>query len=174
LAPEGDHLGVFVVQAGLGVQARVEDYKKAHDDYSAILLEAIADRLAEACAEWLHHQVRTKIWGYADKESLSSDELHQEKYTGIRPAPGYPACPDHTEKETIFELLDARAQLGVNLTESMAVQPASAVSGWFFAHPDSQYFGVGKIGDDQLKNYAERKGWSLETARRWLRPNLNT
>jgi len=174
LAPQDDHIGCFVVQTGLGVQKRVDAYKQAHDDYRAILLESLADRLAEACAEWLHHHVRTTLWGYAKEEAFSPKELHREKYTGIRPAPGYPACPDHTEKEEIFRLLEAREKLGVNLTDSMAVQPASAVSGWFFSHPEAQYFGVGKIGEDQLEDYAKRKGWDLETARRWLQPNLTT
>ena len=168
----GDHLGCFVVQAGAGVRERVQAYKNAGDDYNAILLESLADRLAEACAEWLHHKVRTQIWGYAPEESASSDDLISENYIGIRPAPGYPACPDHTEKRTLFSLLDAPDTVGVSLTDSMAMLPSAAVSGWYFAHPEARYFGVGKIGADQLEDWAERKGMSLDEAARWLRPNL--
>ena len=132
----------------------------------------MADRLAEACAEWLHHKVRTQLWGYAPEESASSEDLISENYIGIRPAPGYPACPDHTEKRTLFSLLDAPDTVGVSLTDSMAMLPSAAVSGWYFAHPEARYFGVGKIGADQLEDWAERKGMSLDEAARWLRPNL--
>ncbi|MEC7242755.1 MAG: methionine synthase, partial [Myxococcota bacterium] len=172
LHPDQDHLGCFVVQAGAGVKERVDIYKDAGDDYNAILLEALADRLAEACAEWLHHKVRTELWGYAPKENASSDDLISEKYVGIRPAPGYPACPDHTEKRTLFDILEASSSLGVSLTESMAMLPSAAVSGWYFAHPEAHYFGVGKIGADQLEDWAERKGFDVNEAARWLRPNL--
>ena len=172
LHPQQDHLGCFVVQAGAGVKERVHAYKEAGDDYNAILLEALADRLAESCAEWLHHKVRTTLWGYAPKEDTSSDDLISEKYIGIRPAPGYPACPDHTEKSTLFEVLEASSRLGVSLTESMAMLPSAAVSGWYFAHPEAQYFGIGKIGADQLEDWAERKGLDVDEAARWLRPNL--
>ena len=171
ISEDDDHLGCFVVQAGQGVRERVEAFKADGDDYNAILLESLADRLAEACAEWLHHHVRSALWGYSDSKA-TPEGLIAENYQGIRPAPGYPACPDHTEKETLFSALEAQKHLGVSLTESMAMQPSAAVSGWYFAHPDSQYFGVGKIGSDQLEDWAERKGLSLDQATRWLRPNL--
>jgi 5-methyltetrahydrofolate--homocysteine methyltransferase len=167
-----DYIGAFVVTAGLGVPERVAAFKKANDDYSAILLEALADRLAEAFAERLHQRVRKEFWGYAPDESLTSEELIKEHYKGIRPAPGYPACPDHTEKATLWELLDPEARAGVALTESYAMWPGASVSGWYFAHPESRYFSVGHIGKDQVKEYAARKGWSLQEAERWLAPNL--
>jgi 5-methyltetrahydrofolate--homocysteine methyltransferase len=168
-----DWVGAFVVTAGGGVAERAAALEAENDDYGAILLKALADRLAEAAAEWLHRHVRTGPWGYAAAEALNPGQLIAEEYRGIRPAPGYPACPDHTEKATIFSLLDAPARTGVTLTESMAMWPAASVSGLYFAHPDARYFGVGKIGRDQLGDYAARKGWDAETALRWLRPVLD-
>ena len=167
-----DYVGGFAVTAGHGCADRAEDFKKAHDDYSAIMVEALADRLAEAFAEYMHAQVRKTHWGYAPEEALSNEDLIAEGYRGIRPAPGYPACPDHTEKETLFRLLDATEQAGIALTESFAMWPGAAVSGLYFSHPDSTYFGVGKIGRDQVADYAQRKGMDLKTAERWLAPNL--
>ena len=167
-----DHVGAFAVTAGLGAQDRIMAFKADNDDYSAILLEAIADRLAEAFAERLHHLVRTEFWGYSPDEDLDNEALIKEQYAGIRPAPGYPACPDHTEKLTLFGLLDATERAGIELTESMAMWPGAAVSGWYLAHPDSQYFVVGRVGRDQVEEYAARKGWSLAEAERWLGPNL--
>jgi 5-methyltetrahydrofolate--homocysteine methyltransferase len=175
VAPAGsglpDHVGAFAVTAGIGLPAKVKEFRDALDDYSAILLEALADRLAEAFAERLHQRVRTEFWGYSD-ESLTNDDLIAERYRGIRPAPGYPACPDHTEKETIWRLLDVEANAGIELTESMAMWPGAAVSGMYYSHPESQYFVVGRLGRDQVADYAERKGWSLAEAERWLSPNL--
>jgi 5-methyltetrahydrofolate--homocysteine methyltransferase len=170
LSPDGDYLGGFAVTAGIGLDAIVEAYEKDLDDYHSILAKAIADRLAESFAETLHMQLRKKYWGYAPNENLSNHELIREKYRGIRPAPGYPACPDHTEKTTLFQLLEAEKTLGMQLTESMAMLPTASVSGWYFAHPEARYFGLGKIGRDQLADYARRKGWSLETAEKWLSP----
>ncbi len=167
-----DHIGAFVVTAGLGSTDQVMAFKADNDDYSAILLEALADRLAEAFAERLHERVRREFWGYAADERLDNAALIAESYRGIRPAPGYPACPDHTEKATLFDLLDATAVTGVQLTESMAMWPGASVSGWYFAHPDSQYLVVGRLGRDQVQDYAERKGWTLAEAERWLSPNL--
>jgi 5-methyltetrahydrofolate--homocysteine methyltransferase len=167
-----DHVGGFAVTAGHGTQERIAAYRAELDDYSAILLESLADRLAEAFAERLHQRVRTEFWGHADGEQLSNDELIRERYTGIRPAPGYPACPDHTEKSTLWQLLDVEANTGITLTESMAMWPGAAVSGWYFAHPQSQYFVVGRLDRDQVADYAERKGWTLAEAERWLSPNL--
>ena len=167
-----DHVGAFSVTAGLGIEERLLAFKADHDDYSAILLESLADRLAEAFAERLHEKVRRELWGYAPDEHLDMDELIREKYRGIRPAPGYPACPEHTEKETLMALLGGEERTGITLTESMAMWPGASVSGWYFAHPDSQYFVVGRLGRDQVESYAERKGWDLRTAERWLGPNL--
>ncbi len=167
-----DFVGGFAVTAGIGAQERVAELKAAHDDYNAILLESIADRLAEACAERLHEHARTTLWGYAPEEKLDNRGLLKEQYDGIRPAPGYPACPDHTEKSTLWELLDVADSVGIELTESMAMWPGASVSGWYFSHPDSQYFVVGRLGPDQVADYAERKGWDLDTAHRWLAPNL--
>ncbi|HEV7145529.1 MAG TPA: methionine synthase [Pedococcus sp.] len=167
-----DHIGAFAVTAGLGAQDKIMEFKAAMDDYSAILLEALADRLAEAFAERMHERVRHEFWGYAPDEHLRSDDLIAERYVGIRPAPGYPACPDHTEKELLWDLLKVREQTGIELTESMAMWPGAAVSGWYFSHPQSQYFVVGRIGRDQVEEYAERKGWTLTEAERWLAPNL--
>ncbi|MDH3198697.1 MAG: methionine synthase, partial [Candidatus Krumholzibacteria bacterium] len=169
---ERDHVGAFVVTAGEGVDALVRDLEAAHDDYTAILAKALADRLAEALAERMHERVRAELWGYVGGEALSNDELIREAYQGIRPAPGYPSCPDHTEKRTLFALLDAEARTGVRLTESYAMWPAASVSGYYFAHPAAHYFGVGRIGRDQVVDYARRKGWKVAEAERWLAPNL--
>jgi len=147
-------------------------FKADNDDYSAILLEAIADRFAEAFAERLHQRVRKEIWGHAADEDLDNEALIAEKYSGIRPAPGYPACPEHTEKGTLFELLSVTGRTGIELTDSMAMWPGAAVSGWYFGHPDSQYFVVGRLGRDQVEDYAKRKGWTVAEAERWLGSNL--
>ncbi len=167
-----DHVGAFAVTAGLGSEQKVAEFKAALDDYSAIMLEALADRLAEAFAERLHERVRTEFWGYAPDEDLDGDALIAEKYRGIRPAPGYPACPEHTEKQTIWDLLDVEDAIGVRLTESMAMWPGAAVSGLYFSHPQSQYFVLGRVGRDQVADYAARKGWTVAEAEKWLAPNL--
>jgi 5-methyltetrahydrofolate--homocysteine methyltransferase len=167
-----DFVGAFAVTAGLGSEAKVAEFKAALDDYSAILLEALADRLAEAFAERLHQRVRTELWGYAPDERLDNEQLIKEAYVGIRPAPGYPACPEHTEKQTIWRLLDVEARTGIRLTESMAMWPGASVSGLYLSHPQSQYFVVGQIGRDQVEDYAARKGWTVAEAERWLAPNL--
>ena len=166
-----DYIGAFAVTTGTKVEDLATAFEAENDDYRAIMVKALADRFAEACAEHMHHVVRTDLWGYSEEE-FSNDELIKERYQGIRPAPGYPACPDHTEKETIFELLDATDRIGVSLTESFAMTPAAAVSGLYFAHPESRYFGVRQIGTDQLEDYAERKGMSTEEAAKWLAPVL--
>ena len=168
-----DYLGAFAVTAGIGVEEKVKEFLAAHDDYSAILVKALADRLAEAFAEHLHRLVRTDYWGYAADERLSNAELIAEKYRGIRPAPGYPACPDHTEKATLFGLLDATRNAGIALTDSFAMGPAASVSGFYIAHPEARYFAVGKIERDQVADYAHRKGMDLAAAERWLAPILN-
>ncbi|MBB3044739.1 5-methyltetrahydrofolate--homocysteine methyltransferase [Nocardioides soli] len=167
-----DHVGAFAVTAGLGSVERIMKFKEELDDYSAILLEALADRLAEAFAERLHQRVRTEFWGYDSGETLANEDLIAEKYRGVRPAPGYPACPEHTEKQTLWRLLDVHANTGIELTESMAMWPGAAVSGWYFSHPQSQYFVVGRLGRDQVADYAERKGWTMPEAERWLSANL--
>ncbi|MBF4163086.1 methionine synthase [Nocardioides acrostichi] len=176
VAPVGsglaDHVGAFAVTAGIGLPERVQQFKDDLDDYNAILIEALADRLAEAFAERLHQRVRTEFWGYAADESLDNESLIAERYAGIRPAPGYPACPDHTEKLTIWSLLDVEASTGIELTESMAMWPGASVSGIYYGHPDAQYFVVGRLGRDQVADYAGRKGWSLTEAEKWLSPNL--
>lgn len=176
VAPVGsgiaDHVGAFAVTTGIGLEERVKAFRADLDDYNAILVEALADRLAEAFAERLHQRVRTEFWGHVPEEQLSNEDLIAEKYTGIRPAPGYPACPDHTEKETIWSLLDVEANTGIKLTESMAMWPGAAVSGLYYSHPESQYFVVGRLGRDQVADYAERKGWTLAETERWLSPNL--
>ena len=174
VAPPGidDYVGAFAVTAGMGSSEKVAEFKKANDDYNAILLESLADRFAEAFAERLHERVRTDLWGYASGENLDVEQLIKERYRGIRPAPGYPACPDHTEKETLWRLLDAERTTGIVLTESYAMWPGASVSGWYFAHPDSRYFSVGRINRDQAADYARRKGWSLQKAEKWLAPNL--
>lgn len=163
-----DYIGGFVVTTGLGIEAHVTRFEKEHDDYNSIMLKALADRLAEAFAEKLHKDVRTNYWGYSQNEALSNDELIKENYRGIRPAPGYPACPDHTEKIALFKLLDATKLTGVNLTESLAMFPAASVSGWYFSHPDAKYFGLGKIGKDQVEAIAKRKNYSFDEMERWL------
>jgi 5-methyltetrahydrofolate--homocysteine methyltransferase len=167
-----DWVGAFAVTAGLGSTAKITEFKAALDDYSAILLESLADRLAEAFAERLHQRVRTEFWAYEADESLDNESLIHEKYVGIRPAPGYPACPEHTEKQTIWELLDVKANTGIELTESMAMWPGASVSGLYFSHPQSQYFVAGQLGRDQVEDYAKRKGWTTATAEKWLSPNL--
>jgi 5-methyltetrahydrofolate--homocysteine methyltransferase len=167
-----DWVGAFAVTAGLGSQDKIIEFKAALDDYSAILLESLADRLAEAFAERMHERVRKEFWGYQPDEELSNEALIGEKYVGIRPAPGYPACPEHTEKDTLWKLLDVETNTGIELTESMAMWPGAAVSGWYFSHPDSQYFVVGRLAQDQVADYATRKGWTLKEAERWLGPNL--
>jgi 5-methyltetrahydrofolate--homocysteine methyltransferase len=167
-----DYLGAFAVTAGHGLAEARARFEAAHDDYSAILVTALADRLAEAFAERLHELVRRDLWGYAAGEALDNEALISESYQGIRPAPGYPACPDHTEKATLFELLAAPSSAGITLTESMAMQPAASVSGFYFWHPQARYFGLGRIGRDQLEDYARRKGWTMPEAERWLAPNL--
>jgi 5-methyltetrahydrofolate--homocysteine methyltransferase len=176
VAPAGtglpDHVGGFAVTAGLGVQERIQTFRSDLDDYSAILLESLADRLAEAFAERLHQRVRTEFWGHTPDEELSNEDLIAERYTGIRPAPGYPACPDHTEKRTLWDLLDVEANVGIELTESMAMWPGASVSGVYYSHPQAQYFVVGRLGRDQVAAYAERKGWTIQEAERWLSPNL--
>ena len=166
-----DHIGAFAVTAGIGVDKKVAEFMAAHDDYSAITLKALADRLAEAGAEWLHHRVRTDWWGYAAGEGLSNEDLIAEKYVGIRPAPGYPACPDHRVKQPLFELLGA-ADIGMSVTESFAMSPAASVSGFYFSHPDSTYFSVGKIDQTQAADMAERSGVPLAEVERALAPNL--
>ncbi|NML66031.1 methionine synthase [Hymenobacter sp. RP-2-7] len=168
-----DYLGGFAVTAGLGIEKLIEHYEADHDDYSSIMIKALADRLAEAFAERLHERVRQEFWGYAPDEHLSGEELIKETYRGIRPAPGYPGCPDHTEKITLFKLLDAERQTGIILTENLAMYPTAAVSGLYYAHPAASYFGLGKIGRDQVVDMAARKGMSLEELERWLMPNLN-
>ncbi|MDG3441100.1 methionine synthase [Nitrospirillum amazonense] len=168
-----DWVGGFAVTAGIGLEERAKAFEAAHDDYSAILLKALGDRLAEALSERMHERVRTELWGYAAGEALSNEDLIAEKYRGIRPAPGYPACPDHTEKGILWQLLDAEKNAGVTLTESYAMTPTAAVSGLYFAHPDAKYFGLGKVERDQVADYAARKGMDIATMERWLAPNLN-
>ncbi|MDN5871182.1 MAG: B12-binding domain-containing protein, partial [Nitrococcus sp.] len=169
---QADWLGAFAVTTGIGIEAHIRRFEAEHDDYSAILVKALADRLAEAFAEMLHRQVRTEYWGYASGEPVDKEALIQEQYRGIRPAPGYPACPDHTEKALVWELLDAEHNAGITLTEGWAMVPTAAVSGWYFGHPDARYFGLGQIYRDQVEDYAKRKDMSLALAERWLAPNL--
>ncbi|MEA2723349.1 MAG: 5-methyltetrahydrofolate--homocysteine methyltransferase, partial [Gemmatimonadales bacterium] len=168
-----DYVGAFAVTAGVGIETLVAGFEAAHDDYNAILTKALADRLAEAFAELLHQRVRREFWGYAPDEALDNEGLIKERYQGIRPAPGYPACPDHTEKRMLFDLLRVEENAGITLTESFAMLPAAAVSGYYFSHPQSQYFGVGKIERDQIEDYARRKGMDVASVERWLSPNLN-
>jgi 5-methyltetrahydrofolate--homocysteine methyltransferase len=167
-----DYMGAFAVTAGIGLDKVVGRFEADHDDYNSILAKALADRLAEAFAERMHQRVRQEFWGYADNETLENDELIAEQYQGIRPAPGYPASPDHTEKGTLFCLLNAEVNAGIELTESFAMLPAAAVSGFYFAHPESHYFGIGRIDRDQVEDYAARKGMDVKTAERWLAPIL--
>jgi 5-methyltetrahydrofolate--homocysteine methyltransferase len=172
ISPEADWIGGFAVTAGHGIEEHLARFRADHDDYSDILLKALADRLAEAFAERLHERVRKTLWGYAPDEALSNDDLVREKYRGIRPAPGYPACPDHSQKPELFRLLNAGQNAGMTLTESFAMIPISAVSGYYFAHPEAQYFGVARIGADQVEDYAKRRGVTIEQAQKWLRPNI--
>ena len=168
-----DYIGGFAVTAGVGEEEALERHLKKTDDYGRIMLKALSDRLAEAFAERMHERVRRELWGYAKSEKLSIEDLILEKYRGIRPAPGYPAQPDHTEKATLFRLLDAEAQAGIQLTESFAMWPGASVSGLYFSHPESHYFGVGKVERDQVEDYARRKGWTIAECERWLAPVLN-
>jgi 5-methyltetrahydrofolate--homocysteine methyltransferase len=167
-----DHIGAFAVTTGIGLDELCRRFDKDHDDYNSIMAKALADRLAEAFAEFLHQQARVD-WGYGKDERLTTEELIRERYRGIRPAPGYPACPDHTEKRLLFDLLSVERQAGITLTESFAMLPTAAVSGWYFAHPEARYFAVGKIGKDQVEDYARRKGMDVPIIERWLSPNLN-
>jgi 5-methyltetrahydrofolate--homocysteine methyltransferase len=167
-----DWVGAFAVTAGIGVEEMARELTEAGDDYTAILVKSVADRLAEALAELMHERVRRDLWSYAAEERLSNEARVREAYRGIRPAPGYPACPDHTEKHTLFELLDVEHSLGVALTESYAMIPTASVSGWYLSHPEAAYFGVGRIGRDQVEDYAGRKSWSVVEAEQWLAPNL--
>ncbi len=167
-----DYMGAFAVTAGVGIEPHIARFEKAHDDYSSIMLKALADRLAEASAEHFHERVRRELWGYAAHETLTNDQLIREEYRGVRPAPGYPACPDHTEKAKIWSLLDVERNAGIRITESYAMYPTAAVSGWYFAHPESRYFALGKIDKDQVEDYAQRKGMSVAEVERWLSPNL--
>jgi 5-methyltetrahydrofolate--homocysteine methyltransferase len=175
IAPEGvaaDYIGAFAVTTGIGIEAPLARFAATHDDYSAIMLKVLADRLAEAFAERLHERIRREFWGYAPDEALGNEQLVQEQYRGIRPAPGYPACPDHTEKAALFALLDPAKNAGITLTESYAMHPAAAVSGWYFAHPQAHYINIGRIDRDQVEDYARRKGMALPDMERWLAPNL--
>jgi 5-methyltetrahydrofolate--homocysteine methyltransferase len=176
VAPKGngkqDYIGCFCVTTGFGVDEKAAEFEKQLDDYNSILVKALGDRLAEAFAEYLHLKVRKEIWGYASDECLTNQNLIDEEYKGIRPAPGYPACPDHLEKPTIWKLLNVEQEIGVRLTESMAMWPASSVSGYYFANPESKYFGLGKIKEDQVIDYAKRRGISTEIATKWLAPNI--
>jgi len=168
-----DYIGAFAVSAGFGVDELVKVYDADHDAYNSILLKAVADRLAEASAEYLHEKVRKEYWGYASDENLDNDSLIRENYQGIRPAPGYPACPEHTEKGLLWELLKVEENIGMELTSSYAMWPGAAVSGWYFAHPDAKYFAVAKLAKDQVLDYASRKGMTLPQAERWLSANLD-
>ena len=176
IAPEEthvqDYIGAFAVATGFGMEERIKQFEDDHDDYSAIMLKAMADRLAEAFAERLHQRVRKEFWGYDSDETLENEDLIAEKYQGIRPAPGYPACPDHTEKPLIWDLLKVEENTGITLTESYAMYPTAAVSGIYYSHPESRYFGLGKINKDQTEDYARRKGKSFQEVERWLSPNL--
>jgi 5-methyltetrahydrofolate--homocysteine methyltransferase len=167
-----DYMGAFAVTTGIGIDEKVAEFERDHDDYNSIMLKALADRLAEAFAERMHERVRREFWGYAPDEHLGNDELIKESYRGIRPAPGYPANPEHTEKKLLWNLLNVEKNTGIDLTDSMAMMPAASVSGWYFAHPESRYFAVGKINRDQVEDYARRKGMTLNEAERWLAPNL--
>ena len=173
ISPKGDHIGAFCVTSGNEADTISKDFKEKGDDYSAIMVQALADRFAEAMAEYMHEKVRKDLWGYAPDEAFDNEALVKEKYRGIRPAPGYPAQPDHTEKELIFRLLEAEERIGVSLTTSFAMSPAPSVSGLYFAHPESVYFAVGRIERDQVEDYAKRKGWDVRTCERWLAPILN-
>jgi 5-methyltetrahydrofolate--homocysteine methyltransferase len=167
-----DFVGAFAVTAGIGEEALSKAYEKQGDDYNSIMIKAIADRLAEAFAEYLHEYVRKTLWGYGKSEKLSNEDLIREKYQGIRPAPGYAACPEHTEKQVIWDLLEVEKRCGISLTESYAMWPGASVSGWYFSHPNSRYFAVAQIQQDQLQDYAQRKNWTVEHAQKWLAPNI--
>ena len=167
-----DYMGAFAVTSGRVLEELAQETERAGDDYTGILIKALADRLAEAYAEWLHEWVRTTGWGYSPDEHLENADLIRSRYRGIRPAPGYPACPDHTEKAKLWDLLEVESRTGMTLTESFAMNPAASVSGWYFAHPESRYFGIGQIGEDQVQSYASRKGWTLKQAEYWLTPSL--
>jgi 5-methyltetrahydrofolate--homocysteine methyltransferase len=167
-----DYVGSFCVTAGFGCDEKANAFINENDDYSSILIKALADRLAEASAEYLHRQIRVNYWGYSPDEQINNEGLIKEKYKGIRPAPGYPACPDHLEKETIWKLLDVEKSIGVKLTENLAMWPAASVSGYYFSNPKSKYFGLGKIKEDQLIDYSSRRNISIKKARKWLTPNL--
>ncbi|MBI5916324.1 MAG: methionine synthase, partial [Bacteroidetes bacterium] len=168
-----DYIGMFAVTTGIGIEKWIKHFEEQHDDYHAILLKALADRLAEAFAERMHERVRREFWGYAENEALDSEALIAEKYQGIRPAPGYPACPEHTEKRTLWQLLEVEKNAGIQLTESCAMWPASAVSGWYFSHTESKYFTTGQLSKDQVEDYAKRKGMTTEQAEKWLASVLN-
>jgi len=168
-----DWIGGFAVTGGIGERELADKFKAEGDDYNAIMIQAVADRLAEAFAEFLHEKVRNDIWGYSPNENLSNDDLIREKYQGIRPAPGYPACPEHTEKGALWTLLDVENTIDMSLTSSYAMWPGASVSGWYFSHPDSRFFAIAQIQQDQLKDYAQRKGWDMAEAERWLGPNLS-
>ena len=170
---EDDWIGGFAVTAGHGIEEHVQRFEMDKDDYNSILLKALADRFAEAFAERMHEHVRKDLWGYAADENLNNQDLIREKYQGIRPAPGYPACPDHSLKPILFDMLDATANTGIELTSGFAMTPTAAVSGFYFAHPQADYFGVARIGEDQVEDYANRRDASIDQARQWLRPNLN-
>jgi len=167
-----DYIGGFAVTSGIGIEEHLSAFRRNHDDYNDILLKAIADRFAEAFAERMHERVRKEFWGYAPDESLTNEQLIKERYQGIRPAPGYPACPDHSEKRTLFDLLDAERNASITLTESYAMWPGASVSGFYFSHRESRYFGIGKVGRDQVADYAARKGLTVEQTERLLAPNL--
>lgn len=173
ISPNGDYIGLFAVTAGLNIEDYLEEYKKEHDDYKDILLKAVADRLAEASAEWLHEEVRKNLWGYASGENLTNEDLIREKYKGIRPAPGYAACPDHSEKATIWNILEVEEKIGIQLTENYAMFPTASVSGYYFGYPEISYFGIGKIGEDQVSALAKAKDLSIDEVRKFLRPNLD-
>lgn len=167
-----DYIGAFAVSTGFGTEELCARFESRHDDYSSIMVKAVADRLAEAAAEWLHEKVRREIWAYAADEQFSHEDLINERYAGLRPAPGYPSCPDHTEKQKLFALIDAEKYTGIRLTESFAMYPAASVSGWYFSHPKAKYFPLGKIYKDQVISYAQRKGMSVEEIEKWLAPVL--
>jgi 5-methyltetrahydrofolate--homocysteine methyltransferase len=168
-----DYIGAFAVTTGIGIESHIKRFDENHDDYSAIMLKALADRLAEALTELMHAKIRKEFWAYVQEESFDNKALIDEKYQGIRPAPGYPACPEHTEKRLLWDLLKVEENTGIKLTESCAMYPAASVSGWYFSHPESRYFGLGQVSKDQVEDYAQRKGMSIEEAERWLAPVLN-
>ena len=168
-----DYIGGFLVTAGSEIEKLSSEFESKKDDYNSILVKSLGDRIAEALAEMMHHKVRTDLWGYSKKEKLTNKQLIKEEYIGIRPAPGYPACPDHSQKETLFKLLDIPNNLKVKLTESFAMSPSSSVSGLYFSNPKASYFGIGKINKDQVTDYAKRRGISVEEAEKWLGPNLS-